>query len=207
MNLSVTSSKCLVLCAMQHEGRCIEANSLQETKVMSRHWQMTLSRFLPLSGFISACCCSWAHIICAVAIPECSFGKSQLREPIHIDSISADRWTLVHICCIYVIWFRVFCLKSTEQLEQTLSYLFPCVFTEMSILCATWWTKLWSLCSVFISSLLCIVPCDMCSQNRTTYFFGRISSNSEVLLLQTQLYDTGKMDRQTDRLYRPLKFI
>ncbi|XP_062510042.1 lysine-specific demethylase 4B-like isoform X2 [Corticium candelabrum] len=37
---------------------------------------------------------SWAHITCAVAIPECSFGKSQLREPIHVDAISTDRWTL-----------------------------------------------------------------------------------------------------------------
>jgi hypothetical protein len=45
---------------------------------------------------------SWAHITCAVAIPECSFGKSQLREPIHIDSISADRWTLVCLLNVFM---------------------------------------------------------------------------------------------------------
>ncbi|XP_065834231.1 lysine-specific demethylase 4A-like isoform X2 [Oscarella lobularis] len=36
----------------------------------------------------------WAHIACAVAIPEVSFGNYKLREPIQVKAIQKDRWTL-----------------------------------------------------------------------------------------------------------------
>ncbi|XP_065840902.1 lysine-specific demethylase 4B-like [Oscarella lobularis] len=37
---------------------------------------------------------NWAHIACAVAIPEVTFGNYKLREPIQVKAIQKDRWTL-----------------------------------------------------------------------------------------------------------------
>ncbi|CAI4231488.1 unnamed protein product [Auanema sp. JU1783] len=43
--------------------------------------------------------CRWAHVACALWIPECRFGNAELREPItSLDEIPDDRWQMK--CCV-----------------------------------------------------------------------------------------------------------
>lgn len=81
----------LWICLNSHFKRSFKTDS---NFIFDKTWRMTLCMYLFLG---------WAHVVCALYIPEVQFANVSTMEPIVLQSVPHDRYNKVQWCHLIVV--------------------------------------------------------------------------------------------------------